>query len=134
MEAHDSLWRPRKGNSRKPQCFIWSPPSITTTTTLLSAYPVSSGLPQRIIVLFAELRFENGKSQKISVNVENSLSSLIKGINYVNTNVSQLLSELVEQEKARGACVGEEEDSEEDNEEDDHPNCDLHPPAKKSKT
>ncbi|KAK2855768.1 hypothetical protein Q5P01_004503 [Channa striata] len=86
------------------------------------------------LALSAELWFRNGQSQKVSVNVENNLSSLINGIHNLNKNVSQLLSELVEQEKSSGVCaVGEVEDSEEDDDE-DHPNCGLQPPAKKSKT
>lgn len=56
----------------------------------------------------AELRFRDGQSQKISVNVENNLRSTINGIIELNANVSHLLSELVEREKAHGACaVGE---------------------------
>lgn len=58
--------------------------------------------------VLAELTFRNGQRQKIAVAVENNLGSLINGINELNTEVSQLLSELVELEKAHGACaVGE---------------------------
>lgn len=53
----------------------------------------------------AELRFRDGLREKVSVNVENNLSSLIGGIRELNTNVSRLLSELVMREKARGACA-----------------------------
>lgn len=53
----------------------------------------------------AELRFRDGLREKVSVNVENNLSSLIGGIRELNTNVSRLLGELVEREKARDACA-----------------------------
>lgn len=57
------------------------------------------------VAVFAELKFRDGLREKVSVNVENNLSSLIGGIHELNTNVSRLLSELVEREKARGACA-----------------------------
>lgn len=53
----------------------------------------------------AELRFRDGLREKVSVTVENNLSSLIGGIRELNTNVSLLLSQLVEREKTRGACA-----------------------------
>lgn len=57
------------------------------------------------VALSAELRFRDGQSHKISVNVENNLSSIINGIIELNANVSHLLSDLVELEKAHGACA-----------------------------
>uniref|UniRef100_A0A3Q1BB88 Uncharacterized protein n=1 Tax=Amphiprion ocellaris TaxID=80972 RepID=A0A3Q1BB88_AMPOC len=53
--------------------------------------------------VLAELKFRDGHREKIIVKVDNHLNSLIKGINQLNRSVSQLLSELVERENARGA-------------------------------
>ncbi|XP_035507764.1 ran GTPase-activating protein 1-like [Morone saxatilis] len=96
----------------------------------------------------AELKFRDGMRQKICVKVENNLSSLINGVHELNENVSRLLSELVEREKARGDCAdGEDEDEEgsdddddDDEEEEEEPepevpqNSKPEPPAKRSKT
>ena len=57
------------------------------------------------MAVYAELKFRDGLKEKLSVNVENNLSSLINGIQELNPNVSRLLSELVEREKARGDCA-----------------------------
>lgn len=57
------------------------------------------------VAVLAELKFRDGQREKIRVKVENNLSSLISGINEMNVNVSQLLSELVEQEKTHGVCA-----------------------------
>ncbi|KAM7396082.1 hypothetical protein PAMA_007381 [Pampus argenteus] len=85
--------------------------------------------------LVAELRFKNAHKEKISVEVENHLSSLIRGILELNPNVSRLLSELVEREKNRGACAEDEEKEDSDDDEDEDPqNSELLPPAKRSKT
>lgn len=54
------------------------------------------------MAVIAELRFRDGQREKISVKVENNLTSLIKGVHELNANVSRLLSELVEREKTRG--------------------------------
>ncbi|XP_034383430.1 uncharacterized protein si:dkeyp-55f12.3 [Cyclopterus lumpus] len=83
----------------------------------------------------AELRFRDGLRKKITVKVENNLSSLISGVQELNTNVSRLLSELVELESTCGqgeACgTGEKDDSDEG---DDAPqSSDIQPPAKRSK-
>ncbi|XP_050927493.1 uncharacterized protein si:dkeyp-55f12.3 [Lates calcarifer] len=90
------------------------------------------------VAVLAELKFRDGLRQKICVQIENNLSSLIRGVKELNTNVSQLLSELVEREKARGdRAVGEEEEEdsdEEDEETGDPQNSELQPPAKRSKT
>ncbi|XP_039980933.1 uncharacterized protein si:dkeyp-55f12.3 [Xiphias gladius] len=90
------------------------------------------------VAVLAELKLRDGQRQKICVQVENNLSSLIHGINELNVNVSQLLSELVEREKARGDCAEGEEDEEDSDEEDDEPEdsqfSELQPPAKRSKT
>ncbi|XP_037607153.1 uncharacterized protein si:dkeyp-55f12.3 [Sebastes umbrosus] len=83
--------------------------------------------------VLAELRLRDGQKEKISVKVENNLSSLISGVQELNGNVSRLLSELVEQEKTRGDCEeGEDEDGDEG---DDEPqDLQLQPPVKRSKT
>ncbi|KAL7388302.1 hypothetical protein ABVT39_010990 [Epinephelus coioides] len=90
------------------------------------------------VAVLAELRFRDGQREKISVKVENNLHSLINGIQELNTNVSRLLSELVEREKSGGDCAeGEEEDedSDEGDEEPEEPqNSQPQPPAKRFKT
>lgn len=53
----------------------------------------------------AELKFRDGERKKISVTVQNNLSSLINGLRELNANASQLLSELVEREKTSGDCA-----------------------------
>lgn len=55
--------------------------------------------------VIAELMLRDGQREKISVKVENNLCSLISGVHELNTNVSQLLSNLVEQEKTCGDCA-----------------------------
>ncbi|XP_073348743.1 uncharacterized protein [Pagrus major] len=87
------------------------------------------------VAVHAELKFRDGVKEKISVNVENNLSSLINGIHDLNPNVSRLLSELVDREKALGDCVEGEEEEDSDELEADHPeNSEVQPPAKRSKT
>ncbi|KAF0024069.1 uncharacterized protein si:dkeyp-55f12.3 [Scophthalmus maximus] len=88
------------------------------------------------MALSAELQFRDGQRRKICVQVENKLSSLITGINDLIVNVSQLLSELVEQEKSHGDCaVGEEDEvsDEEDEEREDPPDYELQPSTKRFK-
>lgn len=53
----------------------------------------------------AELKFRDGQREKIAIKVENSLTSLVSGINKLNVNASQLLTVLVEQEKSLGHCA-----------------------------
>uniref|UniRef100_A0A673ACT6 Uncharacterized protein n=1 Tax=Sphaeramia orbicularis TaxID=375764 RepID=A0A673ACT6_9TELE len=60
------------------------------------------------VMVLAELKFRDGKTEKIQVKTEKNLTSLISGIQQLNADVSQLLSELVEQEKGHGVCaIGE---------------------------
>lgn len=85
----------------------------------------------------AELKFRNGETKKVKVQVENNLGSLITGLHDLNANLSQLLSELVAQENESGDCAeGEEEEDigEEDEEPEDFQNFEIQPPAKRSKT
>uniref|UniRef100_A0A3Q3KV56 Uncharacterized protein n=1 Tax=Mastacembelus armatus TaxID=205130 RepID=A0A3Q3KV56_9TELE len=85
--------------------------------------------------VLAVVKFRDGQRQKICVKVENNLTSLINGINELNINVSRLLSEMVDQEKAGEHCAeGEEDyDSSEDQDPED-PKISKQPPAKRSKT
>ncbi|KAM3603307.1 uncharacterized protein V6R79_020124 [Siganus canaliculatus] len=77
----------------------------------------------------AELKFRDGLRQKITVNVEDSISSLLNGIHELNKNASLLLSELVEREKLQGDSTDEEEESE-----DEEPKqTNLRPPSKRLK-
>ncbi|XP_074541340.1 uncharacterized protein LOC141801911 [Halichoeres trimaculatus] len=88
------------------------------------------------VAVTAELVYRDGQKEKVSVKVENNLSSLISGINELNSNVSRLLSELVDQEKAHGVCAeGEEDESddEDDEEPEEPPKSEEQPPAKRSK-
>ncbi|KAG7233590.1 hypothetical protein INR49_006865 [Caranx melampygus] len=88
------------------------------------------------VTVSAELKFRDGQREKICVQVENNLNSLIHGIHDLNANVSRLLSELVEREKSRGSC-GEAEDkgdSDEDDETEDPLNPEQQPPAKRSRS
>ncbi|KAM7368471.1 hypothetical protein PAMP_014684 [Pampus punctatissimus] len=84
--------------------------------------------------LVAELRFKNTHKEKISVEVENHLSSLIRAIHELNPNVSRLLSELVERGKNCETCAEDEEKGDSDDEDEDSQNSKLLPPAKRSKT
>lgn len=52
--------------------------------------------------LLAELKSRDGVKEKISVKVENNLTSLIAAVQELNGVTSRLLSELVEREKSRG--------------------------------
>uniref|UniRef100_A0A671W178 Uncharacterized protein n=1 Tax=Sparus aurata TaxID=8175 RepID=A0A671W178_SPAAU len=89
------------------------------------------------MAVYAELKFRDGLKEKISVNVENNLSSLINGIQELNPNVSRLLSELVDVGYHTCAFqnVHEEEEDDSDESEPEHPeNSEVQPPAKRSKT
>lgn len=63
---------------------------------------VTQRVKMAAVAVSAELKLRDGLREKISVNVGNNLSSLINGIHELHTNISQLLSELVEREKSRG--------------------------------
>lgn len=63
---------------------------------------VTQRVKMAAVTVSAELKFRDGLREKISVNVGNNLSSMISGIHELHTNISQLLSELVEREKSRG--------------------------------
>ncbi|XP_054618522.1 uncharacterized protein si:dkeyp-55f12.3 [Dunckerocampus dactyliophorus] len=80
------------------------------------------------------LKSRDGQKQKINVKVENTLTSLIGGIQQVAQNISPLLNELVERERVVGDCSFEDEDSDEDDDEaEKHQNSGLPPSAKRSK-
>lgn len=57
------------------------------------------------VAVFAELKFRDGSTEKVRVNVEKNLRSLIGGVRELNGGVARLLSELVERERARGVCA-----------------------------
>ncbi|KAK5598671.1 hypothetical protein CRENBAI_006155 [Crenichthys baileyi] len=89
----------------------------------------------------AELRFRDGQNRTFSVRTGAGLSALSTAISELNQKASQLLTELVDSERARaGSARGEEadggdEESDEDEEEDENSlNSDLQPIAKRSKT
>lgn len=52
--------------------------------------------------LNAELLLRDGKREKTCVQVQNNLTSLMRGINELNVKVSLLLTELVQREKGAG--------------------------------
>ncbi|KAL6095413.1 pld2 [Pungitius sinensis] len=84
--------------------------------------------------VIAELMYRDGQREKISVTVENNLCSLISGVHELNTNVSQLLSKLVERDNTCGDCTEGEEAEEDSDEENEPPSACLQPPVKKSKS
>lgn len=83
--------------------------------------------------VLAELRLKDGQRQKITFRTEGNLPSLITGIHEIARDVSRLLGELVEQERARGACADGEEEEESDDD-DEGPQISIQPPTKKYKT
>lgn len=89
------------------------------------------------VAVCAELKFRDGLREKVSVQVQNNLSSLIGGVDELNSNISRLLSELVEREKGHRDCAEVEDkegDSDEEDEEPEDQNSELQPPAKRSKS
>ncbi|KAG7508242.1 hypothetical protein JOB18_007601 [Solea senegalensis] len=81
------------------------------------------------VSLRAELQLKDGQRQKISVQLQNTLCSLVCGINELNVNVSQLLTQLVDREKDTRHC--EEGDEEEDSDEEE--SLCQRPPVKRLK-
>lgn len=92
----------------------------------------------------AELRYRDGQSRTFSVGTGPGLSALRAAISELNVKASQLLTELVDGERARAASArgdeedgGDEEDSvdeEDGGDEEDGMNSDLQPEAKRSKS
>ncbi|MCI4389754.1 hypothetical protein PGIGA_G00102120 [Pangasianodon gigas] len=75
--------------------------------------------------LKGELKCKDGRTSKFTVEAENNLKSLIEGVKKINSEISVVLTELVEEEKslnaARGECraCDDDDDEEEDEEEED---------------
>lgn len=63
---------------------------------------MTSAIKMAAMVLLAELKFRDGAKEKITLNVQNNLKSLIAAVQELNASTSRLLSELVEQEKSHG--------------------------------
>ncbi|KAM4713065.1 uncharacterized protein FYW61_020192 [Anableps anableps] len=84
----------------------------------------------------AELRLRDGQNRTYSVRTGTGLSALSAAISELNQKASQMLTELVDSERARaGSARGDEEDSgEEASDEEDGLNSDLQPEAKRSKS
>ncbi|KAL6486462.1 hypothetical protein MHYP_G00058540 [Metynnis hypsauchen] len=53
--------------------------------------------------LKGELRFRDGETKTITVKAENNLKSIISGVKKLNSEVSEVLTSLVEKEKCLGA-------------------------------
>ncbi|KAB5540127.1 hypothetical protein PHYPO_G00097750 [Pangasianodon hypophthalmus] len=72
--------------------------------------------------LKGELKGKDGRTSKFTVEAENNLKSLIEGVKKINSEISVVLTELVEEEKSLNAERGEcraRDDEEEDEEEED---------------
>ncbi|XP_075872612.1 uncharacterized protein LOC142882034 [Nelusetta ayraudi] len=76
----------------------------------------------------AELRLRGGSTEQLRVAVDDNLASLGSGLRELRASVSRLLSELVEREKALGACAQAGEEEEEDS---DDADGEPHPQAKR---
>ncbi|XP_027003312.2 parathymosin [Tachysurus fulvidraco] len=102
--------------------------------------------------LKGELKCKDGRTTKFTVEAENNLKSIIEGVKKINSEISVVLTELVEEDRGlnadRGECLAhadddeEEEDDEEDEEEGDEGatkettavKLKCEPPAKRLKT
>ncbi|XP_036437834.1 FK506-binding protein 3 [Colossoma macropomum] len=76
--------------------------------------------------LKGELRYRDGETKTMIVKTENSLKSLISGVKKLNSEVSEVLTSLVEKEKClsgdgnkRDSPVDEEEDEDDSDEQED---------------
>ncbi|KAG9282969.1 nucleolar complex protein 2 homolog [Astyanax mexicanus] len=74
--------------------------------------------------LRAELRYRDGETKKFTIKTENSLKSVISSVKKLSAEVSEVLTDLVEQEKsltgrdnADSRVDGEEEDDDDDSDE-----------------
>ncbi|CAL8315537.1 unnamed protein product [Merluccius merluccius] len=97
--------------------------------------------------LRGELRYRDGLTRDVDVEVQKNLPSLIAGIKTLSGRVSDLLTDLVLQEKRsetgdqvqEGSGSSDDDDEEEEDEEEEESDGDLEevqaaePPAKKSK-
>ncbi|XP_035986326.1 DNA topoisomerase 1-like isoform X2 [Fundulus heteroclitus] len=85
----------------------------------------------------AELRFRDGQNRTLSVRTGAGLGALRTAISELNQQASQVLTELVDSERAR-AVEGDDDDDDDvgddDSDEEDGLNSDLQPVAKRSKT
>ncbi|XP_035986325.1 uncharacterized protein LOC118559867 isoform X1 [Fundulus heteroclitus] len=87
----------------------------------------------------AELRFRDGQNRTLSVRTGAGLGALRTAISELNQQASQVLTELVDSERARaGTAQGDDDDDDDvgddDSDEEDGLNSDLQPVAKRSKT
>ncbi|KAI4899338.1 hypothetical protein NFI96_014588 [Prochilodus magdalenae] len=94
--------------------------------------------------LKGELKYRDGETKKITVKAENNLKSIISSVKKLNSDISEVLTSLVEQEKCltgngnKGDSVEDEEEDDSDEQEDAEetpvvkPNSDG-PPAKRLK-
>ncbi|XP_037393298.1 uncharacterized protein si:dkeyp-55f12.3 [Pygocentrus nattereri] len=73
--------------------------------------------------LKGELRFRDGETKTIAVKAENNLKSIISGVKKLNSEVSDVLTSLVEKEKClsgdgnKGSSPVDEEEDEDDSDE-----------------
>lgn len=58
-------------------------------------------------VVKGELKYKDGRTSKFTVETENNLKSIIEGVKKINSEISVVLTELVEEEKSLNAERGE---------------------------
>ncbi|XP_053470914.1 uncharacterized protein si:dkeyp-55f12.3 [Ictalurus furcatus] len=96
-----------------------------------------------------ELKCKDGRTSRFTVEAENNLKSIIEGVKKISSEISVVLTELVEEEKSvnteRGECRARDEDVEDEDEDEDGDEEDRaiettavklksRPPAKRLKT
>ncbi|XP_036406555.1 uncharacterized protein si:dkeyp-55f12.3 [Megalops cyprinoides] len=92
-----------------------------------------------------ELKYRDGQTKEFVVKAENNLKSVLAGVQKISADVSEVLTELVLQEKGTAENGkgdfdgGDEEDDDSDEEEEDNSKAkqtatSAEPPAKRSKT
>ncbi|XP_076873748.1 uncharacterized protein LOC143523268 [Brachyhypopomus gauderio] len=93
--------------------------------------------------LKGELKYRNGQTNKLTVKADKNLRSIINAVKTLNSQVSEVLTSLVEQEKSlngngkEDSRVYDEEDDDSDEHEDPHETAKVkskEPPAKRVKT
>ncbi|XP_017311393.1 nucleolin [Ictalurus punctatus] len=70
-----------------------------------------------------ELKCKDGRTSRFTVEAENNLKSIIEGVKKISSEISVVLTELVEEERSvnteRGECRARDEDVEDEDEDED---------------
>ncbi|KAK2864386.1 hypothetical protein Q7C36_003540 [Tachysurus vachellii] len=73
--------------------------------------------------LKGELKYKDGRTTKFTVEAENNLKSIIEGVKKINSEISVVLTELVEEDSSlnadRGECLAHADDDEEEEEDEE---------------